>query len=50
MSKLRKGEEPGASTAREETHERGDGDGNFATSQMVLANKIVKIAWKENEE
>lgn len=34
VSKLRKGEEPGASTAREETHERGVGDGNFATSQL----------------
>ena len=50
VSKLRKGEEPGVSTVHEETHNRGVGDGHFATSQMVLADKIVKIAWKENEE
>ena len=46
VSKLSKGEEPGVSTVHEETHERGVGDGNFATGQMVLADKIVKIAWK----
>ena len=50
VSKLSKGEEPGVSTAHEESHKRGVGDGHFATSQMVLADKIVKIAWKENEE
>ena len=44
--KLSKGEEPGVSTVHEETHERGVGDGNFATGQMFLADKIVKIAWK----
>ena len=50
VPKLSKGEEPGVSTVHEETHKRGVGDGNFATSQMVLADKIVKIAWNGNEE
>ena len=50
VSKQSKGEEPGVSTVHEEIHNRGVGDGHFATSQMVLADKIVKIAWKESEE
>ena len=50
VSKLSKGGEPGVSTVHKETHERGVGDGNIATGQMVLADKIVKIAWKAKSE
>ena len=50
VSQPSKGEEPGVSTVHEETHKRGVGDGNFATGQMVLADKIEKIAWKAKSE
>ena len=46
-----KSEEPGGRPVFEIEHKKEGGDHlNDVSCQMVLADKIVKIAWKENEE